>query len=51
MIAQYIAIDYPELVNELVLALTLSRQNDTVQKVIGSWLEDGKAGRLQKYIY
>jgi len=39
MIAQYIAIDFPELVEKLVLAVTLSRQNETVQKVIGSWLK------------
>jgi len=39
MIAQYIAIDYPELVERLVLAVTLSRQNETVQKVISSWIK------------
>jgi len=39
MIAQYITIDYPELVEKLVLAVTLSRQNETVQEVIGSWLK------------
>ena len=39
MIAQYIAIDYPELVEKLVLAVSLSRQNETVQKVVGSWLK------------
>ncbi|MCL2020267.1 MAG: alpha/beta hydrolase [Oscillospiraceae bacterium] len=39
MIAQYIAIDEPELVEKLVLTVTLSRQNETVQKVIGSWLK------------
>ena len=39
MIAQYIAIDYPCLVNKLVLAVTLSRQNETVQSVVGSWIK------------
>lgn len=34
MIAQYIAVDYPEMVEKLVLAVTLSRQNKTVQSVI-----------------
>ena len=34
MIAQYIAIDYPEIVGKLILAVTLSKQNDTVQEVI-----------------
>lgn len=37
MIAQYLAIDYPRLVDRLVLAVTLSRPNETVQSVIGSW--------------
>jgi len=39
MISQYVAIDYPELVKKLVLAVTLSKQNETVQKVIGSWIK------------
>jgi len=39
MIAQYLTIDYPNLVNKLVLAVTLSKQNDTLQKVAGSWIE------------
>ena len=39
MIAQYLALDYPDHVKKLVLAVTLSKQNDTVQKVIHSWLK------------
>lgn len=39
MIAQYVAIDYPELVEKLVLAVTLGIQNETVQKVVGRWIE------------
>lgn len=39
MVAQYLAIDHPERVNKLVLAVTLSRQNKTVQKVVRSWIE------------
>ncbi len=38
MIAQYLAIDRPDLVNRLVLAVTLSRNNDTVRSVIESWI-------------
>lgn len=38
MIAQYIAIDYPKAVRKLVLAVTLSKQNETVQEVIGDWI-------------
>ena len=43
MIAQYLAIDYPNLVNKLVLAVTLSKQNETVQNVIRSWIKMAEA--------
>ena len=39
MIAQYLAIDRPDLVRKLVLAVTLSKNNDTVKDVINSWIE------------
>ena len=35
MIAQYLAIDRPDKVGKLVLAVTLSRNNATVQNVVG----------------
>jgi len=38
MIAQYLAIDCPDLVEKLVLAATLSRQNETVQAVVRRWI-------------
>jgi len=38
MIAQYLAIDHPELVHKLVLGVTLSRNNDTVKQVIADWI-------------
>ncbi len=38
MIAQYLAIDRPDLVHKLVLAVTLSRNNDTVRSVIQKWI-------------
>lgn len=38
MIAQYLAIDHPELVHKLVLGVTLSRNNDTVKRVIADWI-------------
>ena len=48
MIAQYLAIERPDLVNRMVLALTVCRSNDTVEKTIGKWIsptekEDYKA--------
>jgi len=39
MIAQYLAIDRPDLVHRLVLAVTLSRNNETVETVVGNWME------------
>ena len=36
MIAQYLAIDRPDLVNKLVLAVTLSKNNDTVKNVVNN---------------
>lgn len=44
MIAQYLSIDYPQLVDRLVLAVTLSRPNETVKNVIDSWLSFARQG-------
>lgn len=37
MIAQYLAIDYPNLVDKLILAVTSSKSNEVMEKVIASW--------------
>ena len=47
MIAQYLAIDRPELVNKLVLAVTLARNNDTVISVIEKWIELTEKGDMR----
>ncbi len=39
MIAQYLAVDYPELIEKLVLVVTLCKQNDTIQSVVNNWIE------------
>ena len=39
MIAQWLAIEHPEKVEKLVLTVTLSRPNTTLQNVITRWLE------------
>ena len=44
MVAQWLAIDHPEKVEKLVLAVTLSRPNPTVKEAVEGWLamaEDG----------
>lgn len=39
MIAQYLAAEHPRLADKLVLAVTLSRQNETVERAVGRWVE------------
>ena len=39
MIAQFLAIDYPEVVDKLVLAVTVPKSNETVETVVGSWIQ------------
>ena len=50
MIAQYLAIDRPELVNKLVLAVTLSRNNDTVKETVENWIRLTKQGAVKQLI-
>lgn len=44
MIAQYLAIDSPALVNKLILAVTLSKQNEIIKRVIGTWIALAERG-------
>ena len=50
MIAQYLAIDRPDLVHKLVLAVTLSRNNDTVKEVVRSWIEMTEKSDMQSLV-
>ena len=50
MIAQYLAIDRPDLVNKLALAVTLSRNNDTVKSVIENWVQLTEQGKMKQLI-
>lgn len=50
MIAQYLAIDRPDLVNKLVLAFTLSRNNDKVVSAIETWVELVEKGKMKQLI-
>lgn len=50
MIAQYLAIDRPDLVEKLVLAVTLSRSNDTVQSVIKEWITLTLQGNMKRLV-
>ena len=50
MIAQYLAIDRPDLVRKLVLAVTLSRNNDTVTQVVNNWIELAEQGSMRELV-
>ena len=50
MIAQYLAIDYPELVEKLVLGVTLSRQNETVKSVIEKWIRFAQNNDWESFV-
>ncbi len=50
MIAQYLAIDRPDLVEKLVLAVTLSRNNNTVEAVIGNWIHLTRQGDFRQLV-
>jgi len=50
MIAQYLAIDRPDLVHKLVLAVTLSRTNDTVKTVVEGWIAMTEQGNWKALV-
>ena len=50
MIAQYVAIDYPEMVRNLILTVTLSRQNHQEQLVARRWIKMAKADNYKGII-
>ena len=50
MIAQYLAIQRPDLVEKLVLAVTLSRMNDAVTSVIENWIDWMKQGKIREMV-
>jgi len=42
MIAQHMAIDYPEVIEKLVLVVTLGRQNEIIKSAVEGWIEKAK---------
>ena len=50
MIAQYLAIERPDLVNKLVLAVTLSKNNETVKEVLKNWIEMTEKGDIKNLV-
>lgn len=50
MIAQYLAIDRPDLVRKLVLAVTLSKNNSTMESVANKWIALTEEGKFKELI-
>ena len=44
MIAQWLAIDHPEMVNRLILAVTASRPNPVLETSVGEWMTQARQG-------
>ena len=44
MVSQYLAIDHPELVEKLILAVTAPYANDVVKEAVEAWIEMAKQG-------
>lgn len=54
MIAQYLAIGYPQLVRRLALGVTASRCNPVMERVLGLWVQlarQGDYGRLMRDMF
>ncbi len=47
MIAQYLAIDYPDLIDKLILAATSPKASKTTRKVVGTWITIAKQGNYK----
>lgn len=50
MVAQEMAIRYPELVAKLVLGSTLSRPNETSRRVLSRWISLSEAGKIDELV-
>ena len=50
MMAQYLAIDRPDLVNRMVLAVTAARNNATVESVIVRWIDWVERGQMRQLV-
>jgi pimeloyl-ACP methyl ester carboxylesterase len=50
MIAQQMAIEFPEVIEKLVIGVSVSRPNDTVKKVVRDWIELAKNGNHKELI-
>lgn len=51
MIAEYLAIDRPDLVEKMILAVTSSRNNETIISTINRWIELTENGDFRGLVY
>lgn len=49
MIAQWLAVDYPEKVTALILAITVARSNQVMEETIGSWIRMVEEERFEEF--
>lgn len=50
MISQYLAIDYPDMVDKLIIAVSLAQQNETIQRVIKGWVDLAEANDYKNLV-
>ena len=50
MAAQYLAIERPDLVEGLALGVTLSRSNETLERVVAEWVQLMEENRLEEMV-
>ena len=50
MIAQYLAIDHPQLVHKLVLSVTASRSNRVMEEAVRGWVKMVESGRYEALV-
>ena len=50
MVAQYLAMEHPKLVEKLVLGVTLSRQNETMRNAVETWIQFAKNNDMESFI-
>ena len=50
MIAQYLATEHPDLVNKIVLAVTTSRNNETIENVVQNWIAMTEQGDFKALV-
>ena len=48
MIAQRLAINYPDIVDKLILVVTAARSNETIRQVIGDWITLAEANDYKR---